>query len=317
MSAKRIALLASLPILLAGCTITTVSSGTPAEEAPRFFEAAAYGEACGKWDDWDKPAPPVRVYGGTYLVGTCGITSVLVTSHEGHMLIDSGTERGAELVLANLETVGVSPKHIYWMSHSHEHHDHVGGMAKLKAQTQARVISGTAAEFLELGTLSPDDPQFGMHGRYDAVDVDDLLVDGEQVAVGDTVLTMYETPGHSPGALTWTWEECEASGCLTIVYADSLSAVSRDGFAFTDNPQLLAAYRDSIDLIEQLDCDILLTPHPSASGMVSRMRTGNLVDATACATYAGELRDKLEVRIAEETGEMLEERMMETSVPTL
>ena len=57
-------------------------------------------------DEWDKPAPPVRIHANTYLVGTCGISSILITGSEGHVLIDGGTEQGADLIAANIRALG-------------------------------------------------------------------------------------------------------------------------------------------------------------------------------------------------------------------
>ena len=81
------------------------------------------------------------------------------------------------------------------------------------------------------------------------------------------MLTAVATPGHTPGALTWHWGSCDGGVCRQIVYADSLTPVSRDNYRFSDHPAYLAAYRASIAKVAALDCDILLTPHPSASNM--------------------------------------------------
>ncbi|WP_265587106.1 subclass B3 metallo-beta-lactamase [Sphingomicrobium arenosum] len=310
MSAKRIALLATLPTLLAGCTIESVS-GNMADERPRFFKPAAFADACETWDEWDAPAPPVHVYGNTYLVGTCGISSVLVTSPEGYLLIDGGTEAGADLIAANIEQLGFSLRHVYWLTHSHEHFDHVAGLARLKELTQAQMVaSAAAAPLLQRGIVGEDDPQFGMHDPHPPVMVDTVIDDGESLRLGDTLLTAFHTPGHSPGALSWTWEDCGERGCLTIAYVDSLSPVSHDDYKFTGDPAYLAAFRASLDAVEALDCDILLTPHPSASNMVRRFAAGNIIEPGACREYARGLRDRLDARIAEETGEMIDNRTM-------
>ncbi|MCJ7421503.1 subclass B3 metallo-beta-lactamase [Sphingomicrobium astaxanthinifaciens] len=316
MSAKRPFLLAALPALLAGCAID-LGPALTSETPPRPFEPAAYAAACTDWDDWDKPAPPVHVHGNSYLVGTCGVSAVLITSAEGHMLIDGGTAAAADLIAENIRTLGFSLRHVYWMSHSHEHHDHVGGLAKLKAMTQARMVSGEAARWLEAGQLAPEDPQAGMHERYAPIAVDDLLVDGEEVGLGGLRVRMLETPGHSPGALSWTWEDCGPQACHRIAYVDSLSPVSSETYRFTDHPAYLDAFRASLDRIEALDCDILLTPHPSASNMIERFGEDRVVEPGACAAYARAQRDKLEQRLARETGEMRDLRTMDAAAPTL
>ena len=87
---------------------------------------------CKEWDDWDKPAPPVRIHANTYLVGTCGISAILIAGDEGHVLIDSGTEAGAELVAENIRQLGFRLGDIKYLLMSHEHFDHVGGLARLQ-----------------------------------------------------------------------------------------------------------------------------------------------------------------------------------------
>jgi metallo-beta-lactamase class B len=109
------------------------------------------------------------------------------------------------------------------------------------------------------------------------------------------------TPGHRPGALSWRCESCDGGVCRTIVYADSLSPISRDDYKFSDHPAYLAAYRDSIAKIAASRCEILLTPHPSASDMKERM-TGKekLFDPEGCKAYAASLSKRLDDRLAKE-----------------
>jgi len=106
--------------------------------------------------------------------------------------------------------------------------------------------------------------------------------------------------GHTPGALTWHWESCHTGICRHIVYADSLTPVSRDDYRFSDHPAYLAAYRASIAKVAALDCDILLTPHPSASDMVHRLLLAKVENPGACRDYAAALTKQLDARLAKE-----------------
>ena len=114
-----------------------------------------------------------------------------------------------------------------------------------------------------------------------------LIGDGGEVRFGNLLLTAMTTPGHTPGALSWRWESCDGGVCRTMVYADSLTPISRDDYRFSDHPDYLAAYRASIAKIAEGRCEILLTPHPSASAMKERM-TGKqpLFDVNGCKNYA-------------------------------
>ena len=121
------------------------------------------------------------------------------------------------------------------------------------------------------------------------------------VRVGDSILIAALTPGHTPGAVTWHWGSCDGGVCRQIVYADSLSPVSRDDYRFSDHAAYLQAYRASIAKVASLDCDILITPHPSASGMPDRFPgRAPLENPDACHDYAAGLTKKLDERLAKE-----------------
>ena len=270
--------------------------------APIETAGPAFAAACKDWDDWDKPAPPVRIHGNTYLVGTCGISSILIAGDEGDVLIDSGTETGAELVVRNIRRLGFTPRDVKILLHSHEHIDHAGGMARMEQLTGARLFaSPSAAEVFKTGAPGPGDPQVGLLPPFRAARVDRIIRDGEEVRLGNIMLKAFETKGHTQGALTWQWVSCDGGVCRTIVYADSLTPVSRKDYRFTDHPGLVASFRASIAKVAALDCDILLTPHPSASHMVERLGKGKpLQDTNGCRDYAAALTKQLDERMAKE-----------------
>src|SRR5919107_1318791 len=99
---------AAAALLLAAAQISpiVIPFGKPRQVeravAPVEVAGPQYAAACAGSDDWDKPAPPVRIHGNTYMVGTCGISAILITGTEGHILIDAGTEQGGDLVAANI-----------------------------------------------------------------------------------------------------------------------------------------------------------------------------------------------------------------------
>jgi len=270
--------------------------------APIEVAGPAFARACEGKDGWDDPAPPVRIHANTYLVGTCGISAILITGDAGHILIDAGTEKGADLIARNVRSLGFNLRDVKILLHSHEHLDHVGGMSRLKQLTGARLFaSPAAAAVLATGAAGQGDPQAGMHPPFPAVSVDRVIRDGEPVRLGNLQLTPVATPGHTPGALTWHWGACDGGVCRRIVYADSLSVISRDDYRFTDHPDYVTAYRAGLAKLAALECDILLTPHPSASNMAGRMTAkAPLTNSEACRDYAVAQGRKLDERLAKE-----------------
>jgi metallo-beta-lactamase class B len=272
----------------------------PIETAgPRWASVCKDSDGLGAWT---RPAPPVRIHANTYEVGTCGISSVLIVGDQGDVLIDGGPEEAADLVADNIRRLGYRVEDIRFILHSHEHFDHVGGIAKLQRLSGAMVISSVPAKkVLETGTPSADDPQSGTLKPFPPASVGRTIVDGQEVRLGNLMLTAMATPGHTPGALSWRWVSCDGGVCRTIVYADSLSPVSSPNYRFSDHPAYLAAYRASIARIAASPCEILITPHPSASRMPERFALGRpLLDEKACRDYAAGLTKNLDDRLAKE-----------------
>jgi len=271
--------------------------------APIERMGPVWAEACkGHEDDWNEPAPPVRIQGNTYYVGTCGISSILVTGSAGHVLIDAGTEKGAELIADNIRALGFKVQDVRFILTSHEHFDHVGGVAKLMRMSGAILAtSAAAARVLSTGKPGADDPQAGSIEGFEPVITDRIVTDGYEIRLGDLMLQAIATPGHTRGALSWRWVSCDGGVCRTIVYADSLTPVSNNAYRFSDHPEVVAAFRKSIAKIAASPCDIIITPHPSASHLLERFAAGKpLLDEEGCRAYAESRTKLLDERLAKE-----------------
>lgn len=298
---------ASLFVIALAAQQISIPLGKPPRQverpkAPIAESGPKWAAACKDWDEWDTPAPPVRIHGDSYLVGTCGISAILIAGKAGHILIDSGTEKGSDVVLANIRALGFKPKDIRVLLATHEHIDHVGGMSVLQQATGAQLYaSPTAAKVFETGAATPDDPQAGEHPAIRAARVDRTLSDGEEIRLGNLMVKVMTTPGHTPGAMSYRWVACDGGVCRTIVYADSMSPISRDGYKFSDHSDYLTAYRAGIAKIAASPCDILVTPHPSASDMRSRMIGEKpWEDQNGCKAYAGSVTKRLDERLTKE-----------------
>lgn len=297
-----------LALALAQTPIVTIPLGKKPRQierprAPIEEAGPAWADACKGNNGWDTPGPPVRIHGNTYYVGTCGISAILITGDEGHILIDSGTEKGADTVIANIRALGFRPRDVKILLHSHEHIDHVGGMSVLQQATGAQLYaSPTAAKVFATGAPTADDPQAGLMPPFRAARVDKSVKDGEHIRLGNITLVAMTTPGHTVGALSWRWVSCDGGVCPTIVYADSLNPISRDDYKFSDHPDLVAAFREGIAKIATSDCDILITGHPTGSDMPTRFEgLRPLRDSEACKVYAESKSRALDVRLEKET----------------
>ncbi|SKB59786.1 subclass B3 metallo-beta-lactamase [Sphingopyxis flava] len=296
MSAKPL-LLAAL-LLLAGCAAPAGKVSFPSPAA----NGEALAAACEDRDGWSDPAPPAKIFGTSYYVGTCGISAVLIDAPGGLVLIDAATETAAPQILANIRTLGFDPNKVRMLLASHEHLDHVGGLRALQDATGAKIYTRREAiEALTSGEPDPRDPQRGAIAPFRGVVIAGELQDGETVPIAGLELTLHATPGHTPGSTSWTWKSCEGADCRTIAYIDSLSAVSADDYRFADHPDYVAMLRATFAKLSALPCDILVTPHPAVSNLFARLSgAAALVDTDACRVYAAGAAERLDARLAKE-----------------
>ena len=213
----------------------------------------------------------------------------------------------APLIDSSIRALGFRTDDIRLIVNSHAHFDHAGGIAFLQRLTNAVVAASAAgAAALQRGTPTPDDPQFSLGGPFPPVSDVRVVRDGESLRVGDVEVTARYTPGHTPGATTWTWVSCEAETCLKVVYADSLNAISADEYRFS-SPGIEAQFRQSIQTVAELPCDILLAVHPGFTGMRQKLEAratqpaaDPFVDGGACRQYAAAALGTLDERLARE-----------------
>jgi metallo-beta-lactamase class B len=257
--------------------------------------------------DWYAPQEPFAVFGNTYYVGTGGLSSVLITSNEGHILIDGAGPEAPQAIANHIRQLGFKLADIKFILNSHEHFDHAGGIAALQQMTGATVLASADAEpVLRTGRTSPGDPQFAnLTTPLAAVANTRVVRDGEVVKVGPLAVTARYTPGHTAGGTSWTWRSTEGERTASLVYADSLNAITDGKFRYTGTP-LLAAMKTSIATVAAFDCDILISAHPEGSDLWQRLarsaKEGNaaFIDRDACRRYAAKGQQRLDQTLATE-----------------
>jgi metallo-beta-lactamase class B len=277
------------------------SSASPQQPTP----------SCGQCAIWSIPQTPFKVYGNTYYVGTHGLSSILIDSGAGLVLIDGTLELSASQITASIRTLGFRIQDVKLILNSHAHYDHAGGIAELQRLSGATVVASKwSAPVLSKGDVAPDDPQYGQLQPIPPVAHVRTLRDGELLQLGNLTLTPHSTPGHTPGGTSWTWQSCEGGHCLNMVYMDSISAVSADGFKYTQRPGLsqMQDFEQSLTFLETTPCDILLTPHPENSVLWDRLDKRNqgitpdpIIDPSGCKKFATTARAAVQKRVATET----------------
>nr|WP_246120658.1 subclass B3 metallo-beta-lactamase [Luteimonas granuli] len=228
-------------LLLGSAAVEALEPGAPtgavgAEAATPLPQLRAYEAP----EPWRQPVAPLRIAEDTWQIGTAGLSVLLLVGDEGAILIDGGMPQAAGQVLANVRALGLAPADVKLILHSHAHVDHVGPLAGLKRATGARVLANAESAAL-LARGGAEDIHYGDAMVYPPVQADRLLQDGETVELGRLRLTVHFTPGHTPGSMSWSWQDRAPDGTpLRIVYADSMSA---PGYRLLDNPATPASSR--------------------------------------------------------------------------
>jgi metallo-beta-lactamase class B len=285
-----------------------------------FFEQAAPKRLepdppikCDSCAEWNQPREPFKVFGNTYYVGMAGVSSVLIVSNAGLVLVDGALPQSVPLIDAGIRKLGFKTEDIKLILNGHTHYDHAGGLNALQRFTGARVATGKAGvRALEQGKPTSDDPQAAFNDGFPAVANVQGVADGEVLRVGDVAITAHATPGHTPGGTTWSWRSCEGTRCLDVVYADSISTVSAPGYRFTGDsthPSIVDSFRRSITRVSELPCDIMIGAHPSVGDMDGKLKRraeqpggpNPFIDGGACRALAAGAMKALDARVAEES----------------
>jgi len=259
---------------------------------------------CDACPGWNATLEPFRIFGNTYYVGTRGLSSVLVTSRGGHILLDGGLPQSAEIIDRNVRELGYRTEDIKLIVNSHAHYDHAGGIHALQQASGASIAaSASGASALMRGENTTDDPQYGF-GRaangFPPVANVRVVKDGEMLRVGQLSITAHLTPGHTPGSTTWTWKSCEESRCLDVVYADSLTATVGPGFKYSSDPARVARFRKGIETVAALPCDIVISVHPDFTNLMDKIAKKDFVDPQGCRAYATFGTRSLDAQLARE-----------------
>lgn len=170
-------------------------------------------------EGWTRPFPGFRVIGNLYGVGTYDLGVFLITSEQGHILINTGLEDSTAIIRRNIESLGFRLEDIEILLQMQAHWDHVAALAEIKELSGAQMLA-TAGDvpMLEDGGLS--DPHFGGEPMFEPVAVDRIIRDGDVIELGDIRLTVHEHPGHTAGSSSYSMVVSEGGRDYDVVIAN-------------------------------------------------------------------------------------------------
>ena len=210
---------------------------------------------------WREPREPAHIVGPLYSVGTKGFAVWLITTPQGHILVNSGLPELGPLVEASIRKLGFDPADIELILTGHAHLDHAGAHAYMKRLSGA-AIAALDAEVELLASGGKTDFQYGSleSFRFEPVTAERVLHDGEKLELGDVVVSARRSAGHTKGSTTWVAKIVADGKSYVVVFADG--TVVNPGYRLVNNPSypgIADEYRRTFNVLEAIEPDIWLT----------------------------------------------------------
>jgi metallo-beta-lactamase class B len=252
--------------------------------------------------NWVRPIKPYRVVGNIYYVGSEGLPAWLITSSEGHVLLDGGpSAEGGKLIERSIQQLGFQLADVKILINTHAHFDHAGGLAQLKADTQTKLWASRLDEpALEAGHHIGGNS----NGQtpFPAVKVDKAFGDGQKLKLGETTLVAHLTPGHSIGCTTWTTQVTEKGRPLNVTFNCSLSVAGNQLVGNKEHRNIVADYRASFAVMRALPTDVMLPSHEEQGNLLAKRQKMLRGDPNAFVdpTELGRLVDGYETKFNQE-----------------
>jgi metallo-beta-lactamase class B len=211
---------------------------------------------------WNKPVEPFRIAANLYYVGATEVSSFLITTPEGHFLLDGGFAETAPQIERNIAELGFKLTDVKFLLNSHAHFDHAGGLAELKRLTGAKFLaSEREAPLLRSG--GHGDFRFGDTLTFPPIEPDQIVHDGETVQLGNQTMIAHLTPGHTKGNTTWTTKIRDGNKLYDVVFVGSQSTLDYKFVGQESYPDIKGDFERSFVLLSHLPCDIFLASHGS------------------------------------------------------
>ena len=240
-------------------------------------------------ENWTRPFEGHRVVGNLYHVGTYDLACFLITSAEGHILINTGMDSSTPLLRENIESLGFRMEDVKILLTMQAHWDHTAALAEIKQITGAQMwATGGDAPILEDGGMS--DPHFGGKVNFPPVEVDRRIQDGETIELGETRLTVVSTPGHTIGSVSYTMKVREGGRGYEVVIANM--GTINPGGRLVDRPIYPGVAEDFAETFrkqKELPCDIWVAAHGSQYNLHRKYKAGDAYDPEAFVDPEGYL----------------------------
>jgi metallo-beta-lactamase class B len=271
------------------------------------FSSASFAQLSETERSWNQPVEPFRIADNIFYVGANEITSYLITTPRGHILLDGGFKETVPLIKANVAKLGFKMEDVKFLINSQAHFDHAAGLADLKVLTGAKMLASVEdAKLLARG--GRDDPNFGDQYLFDPVAADRTFGDGWKLKLGGVTMTANITAGHTPGCTTWTTTVEDGGKKLNAIFVCSTTA---PGYVLVNNPKypdIAKDFESTFKKMRSFKVDIFLSAHASQFGMLEKLeslRKGGkpnpFIDPQGYARFVEQTEKAFRDRLAEQS----------------
>jgi len=220
-------------------------------------------------EGWNKPTEPFKIIGNVYYIGTNGLASYLITSPQGHVVIDTAMPEATPQIESSIQKLGFKLSDVKYILNTHAHFDHTGGFAELKKDTGAQLISGEKDKPLIEGGYYPGQENEEML-KFPPVKVDRVVQNGDKVTVGDVTITANATPGHSPGCTSWSLNVKDGNTDRSVMIFCSATVALNRLVTNPTHPGIVDDYKKTFAWSKNVHPDVLLAPHPEMYDMAGK-----------------------------------------------
>jgi len=271
-----------------------------------FFTCLFIGEVGAQRENWSRPFEGFQIIGNLYGVGSFDLSVFLITTDEGHILINTGLQDSTQMIRDNIESLGFRLEDVKILLTQQAHWDHTAALAEIKQLTGAEIWATVGdARVLEDGGFS--DPHFGGRESFPPVDVDKIIRDGEVIELGALHLTVHHHPGHTEGSSSYSMVVNENDGRDYNVLIANMGTIN-GGKRLTVDPTYEGVAEDFLNTYrkqKEMDVDIWVAAHNSQYNMHEKYRTGQTYNPETFVDPSGFIRaiEELEQRYKEYVAE--------------
>ncbi|HWR16680.1 MAG TPA: subclass B3 metallo-beta-lactamase [Terriglobales bacterium] len=267
-----------------------------------LFVSMAGAQTRPEWREWNQPVEPFRIIGNIYYVGASDITSFLIASPKGHILLDGGFAETAPQIRDNIRKLGFKVEDVKYLLLTQSHFDHAAGLAALKRWSGAKFVA-SREDGGQVARGGKGDFQWGDEVSFEPVTTDQFIQDGDTLELGGNRMVARITPGHTKGCTTWTTVAEEKGKRYNVVFLCSTTAPGYNLVGNREYPTIIEDFRKTFQLLHSMSCDVMLGAHGSffqlnkKRELLAKSKTNPFVDRQELSAFVQKSKVEFEAEV--------------------